>query len=62
MMTGMIIPTVKFHSQLELTPMAVPFVRASKGRISGTYTHGTELTDMPWISMYRKKNETEAVV
>lgn len=36
--------TVKFQSQLLLTPMDVPRVRASRGKISGTYTQGTQFT------------------
>jgi hypothetical protein len=60
MITGVIMTTVKFQSQLELIPIAVPLVRASRGRISGTYTHGTELIDMPWMSMKRKKKDTDA--
>lgn len=42
-------------------PIAVPLVRASSGRISGTKTQGTQFTDMPKNSMYRKKNVTDAL-
>jgi len=47
---------VKFHNQFELTPIAVPFVLACSGRISGTYTHGTQFMVAPNANMYVKKN------
>ena len=40
MMMGVIMTMVKFQSQLLEIPMAVPRVRASRGRISGTMTQG----------------------
>lgn len=38
-----------------------PFARTCRGKISGPYTHGIQLTEAPKISMNRKKKATDAV-
>lgn len=75
-MVGVIITVTKFcrtispclprdvlhtHSQLAEMPIALPLARARRGRISGTYTQGTQLALAPKISMYRKKNAIDAL-
>jgi hypothetical protein len=54
-----VLTTAKFHNQFELTPIAVPRVRACSGRISGTYTQGTQFILAPKMNMYVKKNATD---
>jgi len=60
MRIGEIITIIKFQIQWAETEMAVPRARASRGKISGPYTQGTTLIVPPKISMYRKKNVTDA--
>lgn len=37
--------------QLDEIPTAVPFARACRGKISGTYTQGIQFTDAPKANM-----------